>query len=127
MKEIMCFIRPNKVNATKRILAENGFPAFTCCKCLGRGKQSIDPELLETVMAQGELPLNAIGESVTEATRLVAKRFFTLVVKEDQVQKAVELVIEANQTGHPGDGRVFVLPVLEAYRIRNGELSADAY
>jgi nitrogen regulatory protein PII 2 len=62
MKEVMCFIRQNKVNDTKKALAESGFPAFTCRKCLGRGKKSIDPELLKTVLAAGELPLSAVGE-----------------------------------------------------------------
>ena len=78
MREIMCFIRTNKVNDTKRTLAEHGFPAFTCYRCLGRGKKSIDPDLLNTVLAAGELPLSPIGENLTEATRLIAKRFFTL-------------------------------------------------
>jgi nitrogen regulatory protein PII 2 len=123
MKELMCFIRANKVNETKRALAENGFPAFTCGKCLGRGKKSIDPELLDTVLAVGELPLSSIGENLTEATRLIAKRFFTLIVEENDVDRAVETIIKANQTGNPGDGRIFVLPVVEAHTVRSGEMA----
>ena len=126
MKELMCFIRANKVNETKRALAENGFPAFTCGKCLGRGKKSIDPELLDTVLAAGELPLSSIGENLTEATRLIAKRFFTLIVEEKDVAKAVETIIDTNQTGNPGDGRIFVLPVAEAHTVRNGEMAAES-
>ena len=121
MREIMCFIRTNKVNDTKKALAESSFPAFTCCKCLGRGKKSIDPDLLHAVLAAGELPLSPIGENLTEATRLIAKRFFTLIVEDKDVEKAVETIISANQTGNPGDGRIFVLPILEAYTIRSGE------
>ncbi|MDR2593874.1 MAG: P-II family nitrogen regulator [Fibromonadaceae bacterium] len=121
MREIMCFIRPNKVNETKKALAENGFPAFTCRACLGRGKKSIDPELLKTVLAAGELPLSPIGESTTEATRLVAKRFFTLIIDDKDVDKAVKTIIAANQTGNPGDGRIFVLPILETFSVRTGE------
>jgi nitrogen regulatory protein PII 2 len=127
MKEIMCFIRAKKVNDTKRVLAENGFPTFTCRKCLGRGKKSIDPELLNTVLAAGELPLSPIGENLTESTRLIAKRFFTLIVEDKDVDKTVEAVIAANRTGNPGDGRIFVLPILEAYTVRNGEQTAEAY
>jgi nitrogen regulatory protein PII 2 len=127
MKEIMCFIRVNKVNATKIALAEGGFPAFTCRKCLGRGKKSVDAELLNTVLAAGELPLNDIGEHLTEATRLIAKRFFTLIVQDDEVQKAVDIIIEANQTGNPGDGRIFILPILEAYTVRTGDPTVEAY
>ncbi len=127
MREIMCFIRTNKVNLTKRALADNGFPAFTCRKCLGRGKKSIDPDLLRTVLAEGELPLNTIGENLTEATRLIAKRFFTLIVDDKDVQKVVDTIITANQTGNPGDGRIFVLPILEAYTVRSGEPTVEAY
>ena len=127
MREIMCFIRTNKVNDTKKALAENSFPAFTCRKCLGRGKKSIDPDLLHAVLAAGELPLSPIGENLTEATRLIAKRFFTLIVESKDVEKAVETIIAANQTGNPGDGRIFVLPILEAYTIRSGEPTIEAY
>jgi nitrogen regulatory protein PII 2 len=123
----MSFIRVNKVNETKRALAENGFPAFTCRKCLGRGKKSIDADLLNTVLAAGELPLSNIGEHVTEATRLIAKRFFTLIVEDQDVQKVVDVIITANQTGNPGDGRVFVLPIQETYTVRNGEPTKEAY
>jgi len=127
MKEIMCFIRANKVNVTKQALAEGGFPAFTCRRCLGRGKKSVDAELLNIVLAAGELPLNDIGENLTEATRLIAKRFFTLIVQDTDVQKAVDIVIEANQTGSPGDGRIFILPLVETYTVRSGESTAEAY
>jgi nitrogen regulatory protein PII 2 len=123
MREIMCFIRANKVNDTKKALVENGFPAFTCRKCLGRGKMSLDPELLNTILAVGELPLSPIGENLTEATRLIAKRFFTLIVDDEDAPKAIEAVINVNQTGNPGDGRIFVLPVLEGYTVRSGKLT----
>jgi len=127
MKEIMCFIRTGKVNDTKRALADNGFPAFTCRKCLGRGKKSIDPDLLGTVLAHGELPLNNIGEHLTEATRLISKRFFTLIAADEDVPRIVECIIEANQTGNPGDGRIFILPINEAYTVRSGEPTTEAY
>jgi nitrogen regulatory protein PII 2 len=121
MREIMCFIRMNKVNDTKRALAEHGFPAFTCRKCLGRGKKSIDPELLNAVIAAGEMPMSSVGENLTESARLIAKRFFTLVVDDKDVKKAVEVIIAANQTGNPGDGKIFVLPIMETFSVRTGE------
>jgi len=124
MREIMCFIRVNKVNDTKRTLAEHGFPAFTCCRCLGRGKKSIDPDVLNTVLAAGELPLSPVGENLTEATRLIAKRFFTLIVDDKDVDKAVQAIIAVNQTGNPGDGKIFILPIEETFSVRTGEGSA---
>ena len=121
MREIMCFIRPNKVNDTKKALAGHGFPAFTCCRCLGRGKKSIDPDVLNTVLATGDLPLSPVGENLTEATRLIAKRFFTLVVDDNDVDKAVQAIIAVNQTGNPGDGKIFILPIEETFSVRTGE------
>jgi nitrogen regulatory protein PII 2 len=127
MKEIMAIIRPNKVNATKTALAEGGFPAFSCCPCLGRGKKSIDPELLKLVIATGELPMDATGENLTEAVRLISKRVFMVVVDDDKVQDAVDILIKTNQTSHPGDGKIFVLPIFESYRVRDGVSTAEAY
>ncbi len=127
MKEIMAFIRTNKVNATKAALAEGGFPAFSCRPCVGRGKKSIDPELLKLVISTGELPMDVTGEHLTEAIRLIPKRFFTVIVDDDKVKDAVDIIISANQTGHPGDGKIFVLPINESYKVRNGEATTDAY
>lgn len=127
MKEIMAFIRPNKVNATKTALAEGGFPAFSCRKCLGRGKKSIDPELLKLVLAAGELPMDQNGETLTEAVRLIPKRLFIVIVEDEQVKDAVDILIQTNQTGHPGDGKIFVVPVYDSYRVRDGATTTEAY
>ncbi|MFV0466252.1 MAG: P-II family nitrogen regulator [Lachnospiraceae bacterium] len=127
MKEIMAIVRPSKVNQTKNALAEGGYPAFSCRPCLGRGKKSIDPELLQLVIATGELPMDATGENLTEAIRLIPKRVFVIIVEDDQVQDAVDVIIKANQTGRPGDGKIFVLPINESYRVRDGSSVAEAY
>lgn len=127
MKEIMAFIRPNKVNATKAALAESGFPAFSCRKALGRGKKSIDPELLKLVMETGELPMDTSGEALTESVRLIPKRLFLVIVDDDKVKDAVDVLINVNQTGHPGDGKIFVVPVYESYRVRDGATTTEAY
>ena len=123
MKEVMAFIRTNKVNTTKKALGDAGFPAFMCRRCMGRGKKQIDPALLKYVMDTSEVPVSNVGESFTEGARLIAKRFFTLIVEDDQVDLAVKTIIEANQTGNPGDGKVFILPALETYKVRTGENS----
>lgn len=127
MKEVMAFIRVNMVNQTKEALAKAGYPAFTCRKCLGRGKKSIDAMALSVIVEHGELPANALGEHFTEAHRLIAKRFFTLIVEDDQVQHVVRTIIDTNQTGNPGDGRIFVIPITEAYTIRTFESTVEAY
>jgi len=121
MKEVMAFIRANKVNDTKRALGDAGFPAFTCRRVLGRGKKMLDPVVLQMVMEHGELPVSSEGEAMTETRRLISKRFFTLVVEDDCVKDAVDTIIRVNQTGNPGDGKIFILDVLETYKVRTGE------
>jgi nitrogen regulatory protein PII 2 len=117
----MTFIRPNKVNDTKRALADAGFPAFLCRACLGRGKKGLDPAALKLVLESGDLPVSDVGEALTETLRLIPKRFFTLVVEDDQVELAVKTIIRTNQTGNPGDGRIFILPIADTYGVRTGE------
>lgn len=118
MKEIMCMIRLNKVNKTKIALAEAGFPSITCRKVLGRGKKSIEALSKEILDASGEVN-SAFSESFTEAGRLIPKRFFTLIVNDEDVKKVVDTIIDTNKTQTPGDGKIFVLPVEEAYRVRD--------
>lgn len=127
MKEVMAFIRVNMVNPTKEALAKAGFPAFSCRKCLGRGKKGIDPAVLQMVLDSGEIPATSVGEHLTETQRLIAKRFFTIIIENDQVDLAVKTIIDTNQTGNPGDGKIFILPISEAYTIRTGDSTTDAY
>ncbi|AEY66768.1 P-II family nitrogen regulator [Clostridium sp. BNL1100] len=121
MKEVMAFIRTNKVNKTKEALANAGFPAFSCRPCLGRGKKSLDATVLNYIMEAGELPVSKVGEAFTETARLIPKRFFSLVVDDEQVDLAVKTIINVNQTGNPGDGKIFVIPIQETYKVRTGE------
>lgn len=127
MKEIMAIIRPNKVNATKTALAGAGFPSFTCQVALGRGKKLMDRSLASAIVGEGELPADSIGETLSEPLRLISKRYFTLIVEEEDVDAVVKLICEVNCTSSPGDGKIFVLPINESYRVRNGERAADAY
>ncbi len=121
MKEVMAFIRTNKVNRTKEALANAGFPAFSCRPCLGRGKKSLDATVLNYIMEAGELPVSNAGEAFTETARLIPKRFFSLVVDDEQVDLAVKTIINVNQTGNPGDGKIFIIPIQETYKVRTGE------
>jgi nitrogen regulatory protein PII 2 len=127
MKEIMAIIRQNKVNLTKEALAEAGIPAFTCRKVLGRGKKLIDMTLLRSIVDAGEIPANPTGEYLSETNRLISKRVFTIIVEDPEVDQVVDTIIDVNSTGNPGDGKIFILPVYENYRIRNGEMTTDAY
>ncbi len=126
MKEVMAFIRPTMVNATKKALEDSGFPAFSCRPCLGRGKKKIDPALIEYVTNNGELPEEA-GSDLIGMVRLLPKRAFTVIVNDDQVKSVVDVLIKTNQTGKAGDGKIFVLPIMEAYRVRDDAQTENAY
>ncbi|WP_184090056.1 P-II family nitrogen regulator [Anaerocolumna cellulosilytica] len=127
MKEVMAIVRQNKVNVTKEALALAGIPAFTCRKVLGRGKKLIDMTLLRNIVESGEIPVDTSGEYLSETTRLIPKRVFTIVVEDHDIEKVVNAIMEVNSTENPGDGKIFILPINENYQVRNGEASLDAY
>jgi len=127
MKEVMAIIRQNKVNQTKEALVNEGFPAFTCLKVLGRGKKTLDLSIIQDIVEAGEMPVSTVGEALTESSRLIPKRFFTVICGDDEVSKVVSIIIDTNQTGNPGDGNIFILPIEESIRVRSGEKNADAF
>jgi len=117
MKEVMAIIRMNKMNTTKAALAQAGVVSFTARKVAGRGKGKVDYQLLKGAEAGCEEAIVQLGAS----PKLIPKRLLNIVVPDDLVPSVVQTIIEVNQTGHPGDGKVFVMPVLDAMRVRTGE------
>lgn len=118
MKEVMAVIRMNKINDTKRALNEVGITSFTATgRVQGRGKGLVDYRILHG--AEEGIP-EAIAE-LGDGPRLVPKRLITVIVSDEWVDRTVEAIIKTNQTGNAGDGKIFVLPILEATRIRTGE------
>lgn len=117
MKEITAVIRMNKMNETKRALAEAGIAALTARKVVGRGQGKVDYMLLKGAEEGYEEAINQLGPG----PKLIPKRMLTLVVPDEKVKTVVDTVIEVNQTGSPGDGKIFVLPMLDAVRVRTGE------
>jgi len=125
MKEIMTLIRRHKVPETKKAFEDAGFPALTIQSVEGRGKQGgiggwaaeVDPEL-NAVMSM----------ELADETRFnwIPKRMLTIIVQDDQVEDAVNVIIKANQTGHVGDGKIFVCPLKEVVRVRTGETGKEA-
>jgi nitrogen regulatory protein PII 2 len=126
MKEISAIIRMNKVNVTKKALSEAGFPAITCRKVYGRGKKAVNYEIIEELLEGHDVQSPTLMESMTEAHRLITKRLIMMVVLDDEVERAVNAIIDANQTGNAGDGKIFVCPVSETVRIRTGESGEEA-
>ncbi len=122
MKEIMAIVRMNKMNETKAALTKAGVSAFYGREASGRGKGLVNPALLEGARDGYEEAFEALGDK----DRLYPKRCVNVVVHDDMVEDVVEAIIEANRTGKPGDGKIFVLPVSDSTRVRTGEMGEKA-
>ncbi|MGD9187453.1 MAG: P-II family nitrogen regulator [Desulfobacteraceae bacterium] len=121
MKEILAIVRLNKMNQTKRALSEVGITSITARDALGRGKGLVDVQLLEGAEKGYEEAIAQLGQT----HRMIPKRAILIVVPDELVDKTVKTLIQVNQTGKSGDGKIFVMPCLDAVRVRTGE-SGDA-
>jgi len=126
MKEVTAIIRMNMINKTKKALSLEGFDSITCRKVYGRGKKKVDYELISELLAGEDIKSPQVAESVSEGHRLISKRLITLIVNDDEVEKVVETIINVNRTDNPGDGKIFILPIEDAVRVRTGESGEEA-
>ncbi|MGO8673978.1 MAG: P-II family nitrogen regulator [Capsulimonadaceae bacterium] len=117
MKEVMAVIRMNMVNRTKQALVDAGVSSLTAQLVLGRGRGEVDFRIL---LGAQEGYVEAIGQ-LGAGPRLIPKRLLSIVVPNSMVEKVVDTLIRVNKTGMPGDGKIFVLPIDDALRIRTGE------
>ena len=117
MKEVIAVVRINMMNQTKKALSDAGIAAFFAHECQGRGKGFVNPKILEGVDKGYEEAASVLGEK----GKLYPKRMVTAVVEDSQVDDVVQAIIAVNTTGKPGDGKIFVLPVGDAIRVRTGE------
>jgi len=123
MKQVLAIVRMQMVNRTKEALVEAGFAAFTVRKVLGRGRGNVDFRVLHGAESGHT---EAIAHLKDDGPMLIPKRMMSLVVPSEAVTKVVDTIVKTNQTGKPGDGKIFILPVAEAIRIRTGETGAKA-
>jgi len=122
MKEVIAVVRINMMNKTKQALTDCGVDAFFAHEAQGRGKGFANPQVLEGARKGYEEAASLLGGM----GQLYPKRMVTAVVKDNQVKAVVKALIEANQTGRPGDGKIFVVPLGDAIRVRTGEKGARA-
>ncbi len=129
MKEIIAIVRINKVGATKKALVQAGAAGFTALKVMGRGRlvedKAVIAERRATLLALAQKDDYNTEKLITEfldGTRLFPRRMFTVLAHDEDVSKIVKAIIEANRTDYNvGDGKIFVLPVLDAVRVRTKE------
>lgn len=120
MKEVVAIIRMNKVSETKKALIENGIYGLHAIKVVGRGKMQVNFSLLDSLGAQEEIG-GILADGLAKGSRLIPKRLLTILVRDGEVDKVVETIIKTNKGGNKGDGKIFVMPVLDTVTIRTGE------
>ncbi|MEO8070592.1 MAG: P-II family nitrogen regulator [Acidobacteriota bacterium] len=105
MKLVKIIIRPNKVDEVRDTLEKLGVPGMTVTEVRGHGRQ------------KGH---TAIYRGKEYNVSLLPKVEIEVVVNDDILDSVIEAVIKAARTGEIGDGRVFVQPVEQSYKIRTG-------
>ena len=111
MKCLMCIIRPEKLDAVKDALDAEHIVGMTVTDVRGFGRQKGQVEHYR-------------GEAYT--IRFVPKVRIDLVVQDEDVNRVMKTIREATKTGNIGDGKIFVVGVENAMRIRTGEVGTSA-
>ena len=106
MKLIKAIVRPNKVDDVRDALEKLSISGMTVTEVRGHGKQ------------KGH---TAIYRGKEYNVSLLPKMEVEVVVDDAAVDDAVKAIIQTARTGEIGDGRVFVMPVEQSFRIRTGE------
>ncbi len=106
MKLIKSIIKPFKLEEVKEALSEIGIEGMTVTEVKGFGRQKGHTEIYR-------------GSEYT--VDFLPKVMVEIVVPDDIVSKTVEAVVKAAKTGKIGDGKIFVIPIEEAIRIRTDE------
>ena len=111
MKLITAIIKPFKMDDVREALSEIGVAGVTATEVKGFGRQ------------KGHTELYRGAEYVVD---FLPKVKLEIAVAEDVVEKAVETIVNAANTGKIGDGKIFVSNLEQVVRIRTGETGVDA-
>lgn len=105
MKKIEAIIRTSQFGKVKEALREAGIDFFSYWDVTGVGNEIAEHAYRGTVYD----------------TSFIPRQLLTIVVRDINLQKTVDAILEAAQTGVIGDGKIFISDVIESYRIRNAE------
>ena len=112
MNKIEAIVRPERMEVVKEALADAGFIGMNIVNVTGRGVQ------------KGIVHAGRGGEEYR--VDMLPKTKIELVVSDASTEKAVSVIVEAARTGAIGDGKIFVMPVGDAIRVRTGERGDSA-
>ncbi len=111
MQKIEAIIRIHKLDEVKKALVDRGILGMTVTEVRGFGRQKGHTEVYRgTEYMVGFIP----------------KIKIEVVVADDQLERALQAIIDTARTGQIGDGKIFVTPVSRTVRIRTGEVDRDA-
>tara|TARA_B100001093_G_scaffold332555_1_gene317547 strand:+ start:216 stop:554 length:339 start_codon:yes stop_codon:yes gene_type:complete len=111
MKKIEAIIKPFKLDEVKEALQEVGIQGITVLEAKGFGRQ------------KGHTELYRGAEYVVD---FLPKVKLEVILEDNDVERAVEAIKTAAETGRIGDGKIFISTVDEVIRIRTGEIGTDA-
>jgi nitrogen regulatory protein P-II 1 len=107
MKLVKAIIKPERFELVKKALEEKGVTAMTATEVQGRGEQK-------------GITLEYRGKQMI--VDMLPKIQIEIVVRDKEVDELIATIISATKTGRIGDGKIFVLPVDTAIRVRTGEM-----
>ena len=111
MKKIEAIIREEKLDAVRKALEDKGYFGMTVTEVSGRGRQK-------------GLPLQwRVGEYRVE---FLPKLKIEVVVLDEDLSKTVNAIVTSARTGERGDGKIFIIPIENAVRVRTGEEGNNA-
>ncbi|MFP5074651.1 P-II family nitrogen regulator [Neisseria sp. WLZKY-1] len=111
MKKIEAIIKPFKLDDVREALTDIGITGMTVTEVKGFGRQKGHTE---------------VYRGAEYAVDFLPKVKIELVLRDEQVDQAVDVIIETARSGKIGDGKIFIIPVEEAVRIRTGERADSA-
>jgi nitrogen regulatory protein P-II 1 len=111
MKQVVAVIKPFKLDEVKEALRTVGVNGLTVVEAQGFGRQRGHTEVYRGAEYQVDF---------------VPKVRVEVLVDDDEVQGVIDAILKSARTGKIGDGKIFVFPAEQVYRIRTGEMGPDA-
>ena len=111
MKKIEAIVRPERLGLVRKALEELGYPGVTISEVKGHGKER---ELIEQWRGQ------------EYRVELLPRVKIEIVVLDEDTAKTLHAIVRSARTGEVGDGKIFIMPVDNAVRVRTGEEGENA-
>lgn len=111
MKMVVAIIKPHKVEETREALSQIGVAGMTVSEVRGFGRQ------------KGHTEMYRGAEYVVD---FLPKAKLEIVINDDMLDECIDAISKAAATGKVGDGKIFIVPIEDAIRVRTGERASDA-